>query len=211
MDAERRGPLRHAGRAAAVVVAALFVALLVYGVVRKSPDTGIDESLAKSHAPAAPGFDLPVLLEPAPADRAFADGRLALSELRGRPVVLNFWASWCVPCREEAPVLERAWRGARRTRLVFLGVNMQDISDDARAFASRFGISYGTARDRGDGVAHDYGVTGLPETFFIDRRGRVVAHVIGVVSAGQLRDGVRAARRGLPLGVESGGERRSTR
>ena len=100
---------------------------------------------------------------------------------------------------------------SRSTRVAFLGVNMQDISDDARAFASRFGISYGTARDRGDSVAHDYGVTGLPETFFINRRGRVVAHVIGVVSAGQLRDGVRAARGGRPLGVKSGGERRSTR
>jgi len=214
---ERR-PLRYAGRVLAALLAGSFVALLVYGVLTKAQDTTIDDSLARSRAVPAPAFELPVLQRGAAGSAAAArvapalsDGRLALRELRGTPVVLNFWASWCVPCREEAPALERGWREQGRRGVLFLGLNMQDITDDARAFIRDFGLTYPNVRDRGNEVARRYGATGLPETFFISATGNVVAHVIGVVSAQQLRDGVAAAQAGRPLGVKEGGERRSTR
>ena len=213
-----RGALRLAGRIAAVLLAAGFVALLGYGLLTKAADTTIDEGLKRSRTVQAPGFVLPVLQRgepgpgvPATLGRAFADGRLSLRELRGRPVVLNFWASWCDPCREETPILERAWQQARGTGVVFLGLNMQDITDDAREFIAELQMTYPNVRDRGNGIARDYGVTGLPETFFIAPNGRIVGHVIGAVSPDQLRGGIEAARASRPLGVESGGERRETR
>jgi cytochrome c biogenesis protein CcmG, thiol:disulfide interchange protein DsbE len=202
---------------AAVVLLGLFVALLAYGLLSKSPGTTIDSSLAEAKAPVAPGFELDVLEEGALGPRfgrvaqAAADGELSLSELRGRPVVLNFWASWCPPCRAEAPRLEQRWRAARRQGVLFLGLDMQDLPDDARDFIREFQLSYPHVRDPGDDVARDWGVTGLPETFFISAHGRVVAHVIGAVSARQLDDGVRAAVAGRPLEALEGGARRPTR
>ena len=211
----RRGALRNAGRVAAAVVAAAFLALLAYGIVTKSSDTSIDDSIRSGRAIAAPGLDLPVLVPgqgTSPRLRAAeADGRLRLAELRGSPVVLNFWASWCVPCRQEAPTLQRFWLGQRAAGTVVLGLDMQDVTDDARAFVRQFGMTYPNVRDRGNDVARRYGTTGIPETFFISPAGRVVGHVIGVVSPAQLRDGLAAARAGRPLGVRQGGERRSTR
>jgi cytochrome c biogenesis protein CcmG, thiol:disulfide interchange protein DsbE len=214
----RRSTLRYAARLAALGVVALFVALLAYGLMSKPADRTIDSSLADAEAPPAPAFALEVLQDGAPGQRlerllrpAVADGELALAELRGSPVVLNFWASWCPPCREEAPRLERTWRTNRARGVVVLGLDMQDLTGDARAFIREFGISYPNVRDPGDDVARDWGVTGLPETFFISARGRVVAHVIGAISNGQLEAGIMAAARGRPAGVLQGGDRRSTR
>ncbi|MDQ6916158.1 MAG: TlpA family protein disulfide reductase, partial [Actinomycetota bacterium] len=141
----------------------------------------------------------------------FGGRRVSLTHLRGTPVVLNFWASWCVPCRQEAPVLERFWRAQRGSGAVVLGLDMQDVTDDARGFVRQFGMTYPNVRDQGNDAARRYGTTGIPETFFISRAGRIVGHVIGVVSEGQLRDGLTAARAGRPLGVQQGGERRKTR
>jgi cytochrome c biogenesis protein CcmG/thiol:disulfide interchange protein DsbE len=126
-------------------------------------------------------------------------------------VVLNFWASWCVPCRQEAPTLERFWRAERASGAVVLGLDMQDVTDDARAFVRQFGMTYPNVRDQGNDAARRYATTGIPETFFIGPAGRIVGHVIGVVSDGQLRDGLAAARAGRPLGVRQGGQRRRTR
>lgn len=210
----RRLPLRYAGRAVAVLLAAGFVGLLAYGLFSKSQDTTIDDSLAAARPVPAPPLTLPVLLGPsgspaAPvAARAAADGRVSLAELRGSPVALNFWASWCVPCRDEAPLLQRTWRAQGPGGALVVGVNQQDITDDALAFTRQLGVTYLNVRDRGNGVARRYGATGLPETFFISPSGRVVGHVIGVVSPGQLREGLAAARAGRPLGVRDGGERR---
>jgi cytochrome c biogenesis protein CcmG, thiol:disulfide interchange protein DsbE len=193
------------------------LALLVYGLTASSPDDSIDRRLAERRAAEAPALELPVLqqgsLGPLSDELgpALADDRLALGELRGIPVVLNFWASWCPPCRSEAPLLERAWRSMRRQGVVMLGLNMQDLTGDARDFMREFDVTYPNVRDQSDDVAIDWGVAALPETFFVDARGRVVGHVIGAVSDPQLRAGVSAARSGRPVGVRSGGDRRPTR
>jgi cytochrome c biogenesis protein CcmG, thiol:disulfide interchange protein DsbE len=94
---------------------------------------------------------------------------------------------------------------------MLVGLDMQDLTGDARDFIDEYDISYPNVRDPGDDVARDWGVTGLPETFFISARGRVVSHVIGAVSQRQLADSISAARAGRPLAPRQGGERRSTR
>jgi cytochrome c biogenesis protein CcmG/thiol:disulfide interchange protein DsbE len=199
-------------------VVGLFLAVLVYGVVTRSPNRRIDDQLAEARPVQPPPFELAVLQRGAPAGplaeplgRALADGRVSLRELRGTPLVLNFWASWCLPCREEAPRLERTWRTERANGVLFIGLNMQDLTDDARAFLREFRISYLNIRDPSNRVARGWGVTGLPETFFLRADGRVVGHVIGVVSPRQLANGIASARSGRPVGALTGGERRPAR
>jgi cytochrome c biogenesis protein CcmG, thiol:disulfide interchange protein DsbE len=205
------------GLVAILSLIAALLALLAYGLTASSPDDSIDGRLAERRAAEAPALELPVLqqgsLGPLTDELrpALADDRLALDELRGIPVVLNFWASWCPPCRSEAPLLERTWRSLRAQGVVMLGLNMQDLTGDARDFIREFRISYPNVRDQSDDVAIDWGVAALPETFFIDARGRVVAHVIGAVSDSQVRAGLSAARSGEPMGARSGGDRRPTR
>lgn len=220
-DAERqkRHPLPAAARLLGLTVAGLFIALLVYGVLSKAPNTTIDSHLSRAESVPAPGFDLAVLqpgvLGPELTPRihpALTDGRVALKELRGKPVVLNFWASWCIPCREEAPRLERSWRDQARGRgVLFLGLDMQDLTDAAGRFMREFRISYLNIRDPSNRIARRYGVTGLPETFFISARGRVVGHVIGVASPQQLTDGIATALRGRPRSARKGGTQGSVR
>jgi cytochrome c biogenesis protein CcmG/thiol:disulfide interchange protein DsbE len=125
---------------------------------------------------AAPEFDAP-LLE--------GDGRLSLADLRGRPVVLNFWASWCGPCEEEAPILRRAHL-RYRNRIAFVGVNIKDAESDALAFVARYDIEYPSVRDERQEIYRDYGLTGQPETFFLDEDGTIVEHVNGPLSAGDM-------------------------
>jgi cytochrome c biogenesis protein CcmG/thiol:disulfide interchange protein DsbE len=211
--------VRWLARALAGAIAAGFVGLLLYGLVAKAPNTGIDDALSHAHGPAAPAFTLAVLQRGnlgAPLTRrlapALSDGKLSLAELRGTPVVLNFWASWCVPCREEAPLLQRTWRQQARPRgVLFVGLDMQDITDDARGFLHDFHIAYLNIRDPSNPVAHRYGVTGLPETFFITASGKVVSHVVGESSAAQLRQGMAAAQNARLAGRRQGGARGKTR
>jgi cytochrome c biogenesis protein CcmG/thiol:disulfide interchange protein DsbE len=216
---EPRGRSRPWLRAAIALVALAFLALLGYGVASEAPERTIDEALAQGKPAAAPGFELPVLEPPrrpggrlaAPVGAATGDGHVALDELSGAPVVLNFWASWCEPCREEARALEDAWHAERGSGVLFVGLNMQDLTDDARAFIGDQKTSYLNVRDESNGVALDWGVTGLPETFFISADGEVVGHVIGAVSTEQLEAGSAAAKEGRPLGSLEGGDRRSVR
>jgi cytochrome c biogenesis protein CcmG/thiol:disulfide interchange protein DsbE len=212
-----RSVVATALRSLVALAAAAFVGLLVYGVTAQAPDRTIDDALARDEAVDAPGFELDVLERgraPAPlasvVDRAARDGRIALAELRGTPVVLNFWASWCDPCRAEAPLLERGWRDAGRQGVLFLGLDMQDARDDARKFLREFSITYPNVREAGDETSRRYGMTGIPETFFISARGQLVGHVIGAITAGQLRAGVAAARSGRPAQATEGGDRQPT-
>lgn len=202
----------------ALPAVALFVALLAYGLIANAPETGIDDSLAGGRPVRAPDFELALLERGELGPRldsslgpVLADQRLALKELRGRRVVLNFWASWCVPCQEEAPLLERSWLRAREEGVVFLGLNMQDVTGDAREFIRRYRNTYLNVRDPTDGVARKWGLTGIPETFFITPRGRVVGHVIGVISKKQMQAGLAATGTGQPIGADQGGSRRRTR
>jgi len=204
---------RRPGKYLVVAVVLALFALLVYGLVSKGTTDRIDEALGDGHSTPAPGFKLE-LLEPGtipPAlqrrtAKAFSDGKLSLAELRGTPVVLNFWASWCPPCRDEAGSLQRAWTVAGKSGVLFVGLDVQDLRGDARAFLDEFGITYPTVREPGKEVAKSYGATGFPETFFIDKRGRVVGHVIGSIDAKQLGTGVVAAAKGEIAGVGSGGQ-----
>ena len=210
----RKKRFRVAPVAAAIATAA-FLALLVYGVTARSPDERIDQQLADGHAAEAPPLALPLFATGDPRDprsakveRAGADGQLRLDELEG-PIVLNFWASWCVPCAAEAPILEAAWK--RYRDVLFLGMNQQDLTGDAGDFLERHDISFPSVRDRGDFTGRAWGVTGLPETFFLDRPGMVVGHVIGALDAEKLAAGVQAARDGRILGGVRGGDRRPVR
>lgn len=202
---------------AGVVLIAAFLALLAYGLLSSGTSRSISEDLSRGRPAPAPPFDLPLLQPGAPGPRltalrkATADGRISLAELRGVPVVLNFWASWCPPCATEAPRLEHGWQSARRQGVLFLGLNMQDVTSDARAFLSRYRASYPNIRDQGDEVSRQWGVTGLPETFFISASGRVVGKVIGAISARQLQRGVHAAKSGRVIGDREGGARQATR
>ena len=169
--------LKLGAQALAVGLVALLLALLVWKLVQGS---GKEAEIGKS----APNFTL---------TRVGAPGKLELASLRGKVVVLNFWASWCYPCNQEAPTLQAA---ARRwgKRVVVLGVDVNDPTSDARKFARKFKLTYPLVHDNHNVTSPKYGLTGLPETFFVDPGGRVVAHVAGQVTASQLRSGIDKAR-----------------
>lgn len=214
----RRPVLRYVGWSGAFVLAAAFVGLLAFGLLSRAPDTTIDDALARAQPVRAPGFELAVLSHGSiPASlasllgRVAADGRISIDELRGTPVVLNFWASWCLPCRDEAPALQRAWTRYGADGVLFVGLNMQDVPDDAREFIASFKQTFPAVRDPTNRTARAWGASGIPETFFIRRDGRVVGHVIGVVTATQLATGIRNARLGQAVQAKLGGEQRPTR
>lgn len=172
-DGPEPGPRRGRARGAAVAAVVIAIALAVVWVAMEARSGG--ELGQDPFGRAAPDFELPVL---------GGDGEtMALSDLRGTPVVLNFWASWCGPCKDEAPILAAAEPGWREQGVVFLGVDSQDAEADALAFEERFAIGYDSVVDARGEVAANFGVFGFPETFFIDAEGVIRAKQVGPVDA----------------------------
>lgn len=195
-EAEGRSPWLAILKYATVAVVAAALALLVWATLAASRGQNLVEKVAAGKKPAAPSFTLSVLWPqtetwPKALLPALADGKLSLSELRGHPVVLNFWASWCTTCKEEAPILRRGAR-THAGKVLFLGLDIQDLSGDARSFARTNGMNYVSLRDKGNAMYQAYGLTGVPETYFIDPRGRIVAHIPGAVSRTTLEQGIAA-------------------
>ncbi|MGH2496838.1 MAG: TlpA family protein disulfide reductase [Ktedonobacteraceae bacterium] len=112
-------------------------------------------------------------------------GKLSLSNFKGKAVVLNFWASWCAPCMEESPLLERTWKQmqAQGKDVVFVGIDFQETSNAATGFLQQYGITYPTALDASGAAANKYGITSLPDTIFIDKNGTVISKVSREITA----------------------------
>jgi cytochrome c biogenesis protein CcmG/thiol:disulfide interchange protein DsbE len=168
--------LKLGAQALAVGLVVLLLALLVWKLAKGS---GKEAELGKP----APDFTL---------SRVGAPGKVQLASLRGKVVVLNFWASWCYPCNQEAPTLQAAAKRYGK-RVVVLGVDVNDPTSDARKFARKFKLTYPLVHDNHNVTSPKYGLTGLPETFFIDRSGKLVGHVAAAIDAADLRDGVKRA------------------
>lgn len=130
------------------------------------------------------------LVRPGPAPdfqiSLYAGGTFQLATQRGTPVLVNFWASWCPPCREEAPVLERAWQAYRGRGLAMVGLDLWDTPTDAGAFMQEFSVTYANGPDPRGAAAIDYGVTGIPETFFLRPDGTIARHWIGPLTDAQV-------------------------
>lgn len=131
----------------------------------------------------APNFTLAALNVPGTAN-------LSLSSYKGEPVVLNVWNSTCGPCIAEAPLLQQQWNKARSQGVVFLGLDFQDLPGDGKHFLQQYSITYPNVLDASGSVAINYGVSGTPETMFINRKGVIVAHVIGQLTAQSLQQGL---------------------
>lgn len=155
---------------------AALLGLLIYGVSHQSPSRTLDEAVALGHWPPAPEarHSLPALS---------GDPAHDLAAYAGKVVVLNFWASWCIPCEQEAPLLERTQRVLERHDATVLGVSYKDITTDSLAFVRRFHLTYPSLRDASGSFAQAYGTDQLPESFVINRSGKIVAISRGEVES----------------------------
>ena len=134
----------------------------------------------------APAFSL---------NRLEGTGKISLASLHGDAVVLNFWASWCGPCKSEAAVLEREWLRYHDRGVIFLGVDYHDLSQDARRFVAAHGLTFPMLEDGSGSVTGSYGIKQVPETYVLDRQGKVVAHLAGPVTVPSFGAEFRAALR----------------
>ena len=180
-----RSVAQKTGRASAIALVALLLVLLVVHVATAQRGAAVAAAVAAGKRPAAPGFEL---------QRIDRSGKLKLSSLRGRVVVLNFWASWCDPCRQEAPGLERLQQALQRSGTgTVLGVTYKDFAGDSRAFVRDFKLTYPMLRDDKLSLAPKFGTDKLPETFVLDRRGHIVAISRGEASQAFLNHAVARA------------------
>jgi cytochrome c biogenesis protein CcmG/thiol:disulfide interchange protein DsbE len=174
---------RLVGQGLAIGLVVLLFILLAWSLLTDEGG-GLKSAAARGERPQAPDFTL---------ERLDADDDLQLSSLRGKAIVLNVWASWCVPCKEEAPFLEQVWQDRREQGLVVVGLDAKDFRADARRFANRFALSFPLVYDGPGDTLDGYGVTGFPETFVIDREGRVVEAFAGAVDGDDVRARLLAA------------------
>lgn len=193
-DTQPRGNKRLRIAAAALVVIGVLAltALLALGLTNRSSPTG-RSGATRIHKPAPP---INISL--------YNGGGISPERYAGKPLVVNFWASWCGPCRQEAPLFERLWREYGERGVVFIGVNIQDAHADARAYLSEFGITYPNGYDEGGRISVDYGVIGIPVTFFINREGIVERRWVGAVREAKLRLWIDELARGAaPSGADA--------
>ena len=164
------------------------IGLLVYGISNQATSRSLDEQLAHGKMPAAPdaGRALP---------RLGAAGTASLASYAGKVVVLNFWASWCEPCQEEAPLLERAQTQLQRHDATVLGVTYLDASPDSERFVRQYHLTYPNLRDTTGDFAHSYGTDQLPESFVIDLQGHIVAISRGEIDEAFLNRAIALAER----------------
>ena len=166
---------------AVICAVVALLALLSYGIAQNEPDRTVDRAVAAGQRDPAPSLDLP---------RLEGTGRASLADYRGKVVVLNFWASWCEPCRQESPLLERWHRRMRGQDATVLGVDALDVASDARAFVREHALTYPMLRDGGGETRGRFGIAGFPETFVIDRQGRIAAVQRGPVTERFMREHV---------------------
>jgi cytochrome c biogenesis protein CcmG/thiol:disulfide interchange protein DsbE len=160
--------LKLAGQFGAVGLVVALLGLLIWKVATDNHG-GVAADFNRGNHPEAKDFTL---------ERLNGDGSLQLSSLRGRVVVVNFWASWCEPCKREAPLFQSAFE-RYRSRVSFVGVDTTDFSGDARGFLDRYGVKYPNVRDPNGRVLHKYGGLPIPRTYVINRTGRVVGYIFG--------------------------------
>ena len=164
------------------------IGLLVYGVKATGRGQTLDDAIAHGRRPVAPAVSLP---------RLEGGAKAALADYRGTVVVLNYWASWCTPCWQESPLLERWQRRLAKRGGTVVGIDSLDVTADARAFVREFGLTYPMLRDRDGETQRRFGVSGYPETLIVDRDGRIAALQRGPVDDAFLRRSV------LPLLAEA--------
>jgi cytochrome c biogenesis protein CcmG/thiol:disulfide interchange protein DsbE len=166
---------------AVLVAVAALVALLAYGLASNEPDRGVESSLLAGERAPAPELELPTL---------DGQGRQSLADYRGQVVVLNFWASWCPPCRNESPLLQRWHRRLAGQDATVVGVDVLDVDQDARDFIEELGLTFPHLRDGPGDTMDSFGIGQLPETFVIDRQGRIAAVRRGPVDEEFMREQV---------------------
>jgi cytochrome c biogenesis protein CcmG, thiol:disulfide interchange protein DsbE len=172
------------GSIAAFIAAVIAVSLLTSGTAPTPNGTATTPSGAAGllNGAAAPAFTLAALGKPGQ--------QVSLSQYRGKPVIVNFWASWCEPCMQETPLLA-SWYKQQHGRVVLLGLDENDTAADALKFAAAKGVSYPIGFDPNVTVAPAYNVDGLPQTFFLNAEHRIVDHVLGAVTKAELAKGLR--------------------
>ncbi len=167
---------------AALLPLAGLVALLAWGMIKaggKPGGLGINSKLGEVKVRQVSAREFSLTL--------FSGSTLNLRELRGKVVMVDFWASWCPPCREEAPTLARVYLEYKDKGVEFVGVDIWDNEKDARSYVRQYGITYPNGLDAKGSITIDYGVTGIPEKYFIGREGVLVKKFVGPMNDAQLR------------------------
>ncbi len=160
-----------------LVIALALGGLFFFGLLRGSPDRDVPSNLLGK---VAPGFDLPLHVRYQPD----YGPTLSSADLIGRPLVVNFWASWCGPCYVEAPVLQTFWEEYQDSGVLFIGIQTQDRGNEAdgRKFLSQFGLTFPNGADDDSTISVNWGLMGVPETFFVDKAGNITYKHIGPVT-----------------------------